>query len=1199
MSTYQILPNYQFPTLPSVVEREILNEQSSIAEVQLAVCALNEPLRFGYGLNNVGGLLLQPIVDIWDSAYLLLPFIVGRGPIESIDAIRFEADAISGSISTHLYLGGTGQAVDSWLQAAWAHNWPTRSYVDTLDGIAWGVLRIPSSLGSVITNLIVTAKMLKVRQTEAGARVYSTNPAYALADFLTSTEYGRGETLDWSTVTTVAAVNDQSIAGNPRRAFGVMFDTVRTLDDIEETLRAYAGCWVVREGGVVRLVPDAPATSVFAFTNAGGSANYVSDSLRLSLAQRKDTPTLVTIKYTDTSVYPWREASFTEYAAWVKEGITPWRESVVSMPGIQDVHWARREALRRLNEYIASDLTVTMTAFGEAAQLRRGDVVSVTDSGGLTAKAFRLVGHQPTALGMWAETLKEYDPVVYSDAVATAGSSPDTTLPGPNNPPTVTLASPAVTEDVFQVETGLWGSRLRLEWIGPAVSFPFVQFYVVEVRSDVTSEDGSIVYMNALVDSATCTSTATEFVTKQLPENKTYTVSVAIISSTGVRGAFANSDFTNNGKQGIPKDFESLTGYEIGGEVRLSWSDKAYDGGPIDLDWSATELRYSVTGGTWANATLIDRVAAPSIRYNTKAIPPGTWKFWARPLDSVRSNQDYPNGQPSDGSHQASFQITVTSDSGAFIADSYTFVTPTLYNMTHHILGDGSAFWVTDMGDIWNSTYTVSPFSTYAIPLVNYHSYYYSGLVTEVKNHGIVITGDWITTTDYSFLALTGSVFLDLNSVGGEATKTITGATNGTPIVITSVAHGYTSLNEVLIAGVGGNTAANGRFLITVLTADTFSLQDLCGNQVAGNGTYTSGGTSSRWVWIPYAGGNAKGSGQYSRIRYFMPDPNATLLVNSLGSIKINVVARHEAGTVTTAASGPTIVSFANKYNAAVSASASPGGTVAGTAVYDSIEVSQGRGINVGYALKFVSANGHYVTCGNFSTHNFGNGTNLPFSMECWYRAESFVSNSALINRSTGLNAGEYRLMMTSVGSLAFHLVDNTAAGRIMVNGNTKLAVGTWYHVAATYDGSGTGAGVKLYIDGVQDTTVVTTGGAAFAFMRSTTAALEFGRWAPSTYADGRIDDVRLWNTERTQAQIVANKDVLLGGSESGLVGYWKFDEGSGTTATDSTSNAKNGTLTGTSGVPLYRPYNGMDVYRFNNAGTQIAGVVGWDFQGV
>jgi len=38
---------------------------------------------------------------------------------------------------------------------------------------------------------------------------------------------------------------------------------------------------------------------------------------------------------------------------------------------------------------------------------------------------------------------------------------------------------------------------------------------------------------------------------------------------------------------------------------------------------------------------------------------------------------------------------------------------------------------------------------------------------------------------------------------------------------------------------------------------------------------------------------------------------------------------------------------------------------------------------------------------------------------------------------------------------------------------------------------------------------------------------------------------------------------TLTGPASAGLVGWWKFDDGSGTTATDSSSNGNDGTLEG------------------------------------
>lgn len=70
---------------------------------------------------------------------------------------------------------------------------------------------------------------------------------------------------------------------------------------------------------------------------------------------------------------------------------------------------------------------------------------------------------------------------------------------------------------------------------------------------------------------------------------------------------------------------------------------------------------------------------------------------------------------------------------------------------------------------------------------------------------------------------------------------------------------------------------------------------------------------------------------------------------------------------------------------------------------------------------------------------------------------------------------------------------------------------------------------------------------------------------------NGVIDEVRIWNTARTQQQIQENMNKELTGNEPGLVGYWKLNEGTGTIAHDSTANANHGTIYGATwvdGVP-------------------------------
>lgn len=83
------------------------------------------------------------------------------------------------------------------------------------------------------------------------------------------------------------------------------------------------------------------------------------------------------------------------------------------------------------------------------------------------------------------------------------------------------------------------------------------------------------------------------------------------------------------------------------------------------------------------------------------------------------------------------------------------------------------------------------------------------------------------------------------NTYGSLPTSlSINTSTNSTPIVVTTTAtHGLASGDSVVIGGHLGNTAANGRWIVTVLSSYTFSLAKIDGTNSVGNGAGTTSGT--------------------------------------------------------------------------------------------------------------------------------------------------------------------------------------------------------------------------------------------------------------------------------------------------------------------------------------------------------------------
>ena len=99
-----------------------------------------------------------------------------------------------------------------------------------------------------------------------------------------------------------------------------------------------------------------------------------------------------------------------------------------------------------------------------------------------------------------------------------------------------------------------------------------------------------------------------------------------------------------------------------------------------------------------------------------------------------------------------------------------------------------------------------------------------------------------------------------------------------------------------------------------------------------------------------------------------------------------------------------------------------------------------------------------------------------------------------------------------------------------------------WVHIAMTWDGTV----VRTYVNGALEITSKGTGGVT---MLATVASPITVGCNPFSCFNGDLDDLRVWKTARSDAEIMANYDKPLVGDEAGLVGYWKFDDAPGATS--------------------------------------------------
>lgn len=236
-------------------------------------------------------------------------------------------------------------------------------------------------------------------------------------------------------------------------------------------------------------------------------------------------------------------------------------------------------------------------------------------------------------------------------------------------------------------------------------------------------------------------------------------------------------------------------------------------------------------------------------------------------------------------------------------------------------------------------------------------------------------------------------------------------------------------------------------------------------------------------------------------------------------------------------------------------ASDSGGADAQGADAADDVSTTESGTVADGWSLTFNGANS-YVDCGVVPIPG-------DFTIEAWVRPSAFNGETyVLAEDERNYSQGQLRFGFVPGGQLFFYMTD--AGGNdygLYSNGQYGLVSsgpvpeGAWSEVAVTK----AGADFTLFVGGTR----VASFSAAAAFSYGTSGLqipLRIGsRVAPNgTGADGvftgLIDEVRLWDVARTQAQIQAAMGSEVVPSDpvwSDLRDYWPFDEGSGTTTAD------------------------------------------------
>ncbi len=177
-------------------------------------------------------------------------------------------------------------------------------------------------------------------------------------------------------------------------------------------------------------------------------------------------------------------------------------------------------------------------------------------------------------------------------------------------------------------------------------------------------------------------------------------------------------------------------------------------------------------------------------------------------------------------------------------------------------------------------------------------------------------------------------------------------------------------------------------------------------------------------------------------------------------------------------------------------------------------------------------------------------------TMEVWVRSYTFGLNMKILGRTTPEFNNGYILGFENMNvySEIFNpdkqSVNNTSAGPMPPDSG-------WVHIATTY--SATGKMIN-YVNGVEVSKAdifpqnpVTDSDEPFIIGR---APWDFA-WA----FNGSIDEIRIWNTQKTEAEIKALMFKELQGSEEGLLAYYNFNDTQNEKFFDNSENSNDGTI--------------------------------------
>ena len=208
-------------------------------------------------------------------------------------------------------------------------------------------------------------------------------------------------------------------------------------------------------------------------------------------------------------------------------------------------------------------------------------------------------------------------------------------------------------------------------------------------------------------------------------------------------------------------------------------------------------------------------------------------------------------------------------------------------------------------------------------------------------------------------------------------------------------------------------------------------------------------------------------------------------------------------------------------------------------------------------ALNFDGTN-DYVNCGNAMSTIFASSNKI--TVEAWVKPSSTSGNGCIVGNYNTSPSSNMQFLLRRDGT-SYTFWTDAGTGFTNVSSVATVTTNVWQHVAGTWDG----ATMKIFVNGILSGTASKVGTNLLA---SNTNQVWIGGNSIAEKFTGDIDEVRIWNSNRTQCEINTYKNCEIPTSSTGLLANYHFNQGldastnsTVTTLADVSGNSYTGTL--------------------------------------